>query len=132
MKLPERIGPEDFTEADVKRLLDACASDSYGMQFKDLLARLGQNLMAAYRWQGDFRGVMIVKVNLYPGGKEMYIWHLYGRGFLKHIAAVREATRELARGLGCRWVGASTKDPRLTKFYSKLADDVTHNYRMEA
>lgn len=128
----KRIGLEELTKEDVSAILDRCAKDDYGWAFKNVLAAVSNQTFGLFRWSGDFNGLMIVKINAYPGGKEMYIWHLFGNGFLKNIEEVRRLTKALAKRLGCRWVGAAARRKGLKQIYSRLADTVTLDFRMEA
>lgn len=127
----KRIGLDGLTRADVEALLTRCADDPYGWEFKDVLEALRESRFAAYRWSGDFNGLMLVKVNAYPGGKELYLWHLSGKGFIKNMAAVHARTVELARSLGCRWMSTSAQRRGLQKFYARFAQRESLDYMME-
>lgn len=126
-----RLQVEELEPPEQQALLHQCAEDGLGYQLHNIFDYLNAGTMAAYRWTGNFNGLTLIRVHTHPGGNELFVWHLSGRGFLEHIVEVRNLLKRMAREHDCKWVSAEARSMYLAKQYAKLSKMTTVSFRME-
>jgi len=109
----ERVGVKDLTEGDLKKIIKITSLHPFGYNASDVMK--AEMLGLKQIWRFD-KGLLITMISSHPGGKELLVWGLAGRGVFK--PGFKEACWELARKLNCRWISAGTTGAPQARLYA--------------
>lgn len=111
----------ELTVSDLKNIHKAALASYYGHEGKHLLPWIVDGRMTVWRGEGDGADFVILTVtNDYPGGKELYVWSLAGKGYIEHLPSCYERLKEYAEGLGCRWISGYIDRRGFARIYKNI------------
>ena len=107
-----QIWVDRLDKNDVQALLAIEKSCYYGHTVDWILDRVTNFELALWRGKGtkiDF--LLLTQLRNYPGGKELFLWGVGGKGYLRSAAVVIPKLISYAKSNACRWLtGISARD----------------------
>lgn len=113
------LTPEDVTETDVKWLIKSIHPHYTGETAETLFDLFLNNRAGILRVHPE--GIMTFKVFTHPGGKELRMHTMAGRGIMKNFKEVKKEIHELAKSLECSvitWFAGDRKTERMYEIHS--------------
>lgn len=115
-----RVLPEDMSDGDLAWLAKVCGVSYTGVTPEGLLPELVAGTLAMWRVNGGAAGVVLTQILQHPGGRELYMWGMAGKGIIENIETIYDGLKAYGASQGCRWVGGRALRPGLTRVYEKL------------
>ncbi len=105
----KQIWLDEITDETLSALDKAVRMSYYGHRLKDLIPEIAE--LRVQLWQGQSSSglfVYLTKLRSYPEGKELELWAVGGRGWVKHYKKIHARVEAFAQAEGCRWISYST------------------------
>ena len=113
----EPVQPAALSDDDLRHLQQAATVGPYGYTAQWVIEQVAQGRMHLVRWPG---GLMILELRAHPGGKELFIWSLAGKGYFTNVGKIYQDLEMLARVEDCRWISGFVLRPGFKRIYSRL------------
>ena len=119
MSTMEIIPPALLDAEDLGWLKHATTGCFAGVGPGVILPQVVQGNAQLWRFCGERgRGVVVTQMRDYPGGRELYIWQLGGKGVLREIDYIYGVLLDFAKQNYCVWIrGLAT--PGLARVYER-------------
>ena len=118
-----QVAVEDLNEQDLLWIASACEDCYYGYTPKDIFAETITGHFQLWKF-GDAEehctGIMITRLDEYPAGKELWIWGVAGRGYVRNFPVIRQTIMNFAKASKCKWVSGMATLPRLETLYNEM------------
>ena len=127
-----RVPPEAVQESDLRYLQKAVNLEYNGMTLEDLFEQLAGGWLGIWRLEGEAQGIIAWKLLKHPGGLELFIWAVVGKGYIKAFPEIFEQVKAEANRMGCRWIAGDTRSRALDKVYAFTgAKEISKHFVME-
>ena len=101
----------------LKKVADILPCDYNGV---DLVRMIAARELFLFRFQEKCQGLILVEIRKHPGGSELYIFALVGKGLLKNSKEIHQEIMNMAKAANCRWVGGIAIRKGLQVLYEKV------------
>lgn len=128
-----RIEYDALTDEDLAGIMRICKLNPLGDKPADVIRKIaGQNL-SFWRLRKDDADVrLILEIRVHPGGNELLIFGLFGRGLLRHVPECLAFCKLVANKYFCVRITGEVYSKGLMKLYEKLgAKPVFTKYILE-
>lgn len=125
----KRIGVRDVDKIDLKHWKRAVEEGYYGHKVEDLIMDVAQGVLQLWRGRGEgFEVILLTQMFKHPAGKELKIWSLAGKGYVKNLGLIHDTLVEYAKEQGCRWLSGETKSRGFDRVYERFNPDLTSKF----
>lgn len=119
-KIVQPLAVEEITEEDLHWFSVAAQSSPYGHTGDWVLEQVAEKFLIALRIPNI--GIVLIQILEHPGGKELYIWGLAGKGIFEKTAEIYDDLRFIAKVHDCEWIGATTARRGVGRVYERLLE----------
>lgn len=121
---------EGFSGKHALWLAKACKAGVYGYTPQMILDCVAQGQMQLWSMDGE-RGIVITLVTIHPGGKELLVWGLAGKGVILN-GSLGEELKRVGGILNCKWVCGYLPSSSIERLYKKFGGKkISTLYRAE-
>lgn len=117
----EQIWLDKLDETSMKALQKAVKASYYDYRVEDILKFISDFKMQLWRGQHqDETFILVTQVIQHPNGKELQIWSVGGKGYVKQVNRVYEKLEAFAQAEGCKWISGQIEDARFERVYKRF------------
>lgn len=110
-----RIGAEDLSDNEIGLMLKVTELSPFGYTPKDIIKAVQWDSKQLWRFD---EGLMITCVFTHPGGRQLEVWGLAGRGVFRE--GFKADCWQLAKDLNCKWISAGAAGEGQARLYAKV------------
>ena len=116
-----KVQPADLTSRDLYWLQRCCRRTHTGMQPKHIIKDAIDGKLTMWRIvaEDEVEGIAIFQINDIPSGRELVVWNIAGRGIIKALHPIKEATSQYAQANSCNFLRSEVTSPALADIYLK-------------
>lgn len=117
----ERVQLHSVSEEDLLWLIKACEANWTGISPEEIINEAMQDRVQIWRIAGRATGLVLTRTNRLPGGLELEVVGLAGRGiFPGQAGPIWADLLTLKKHWRCRWLTSHNVHPVLDRFYERL------------
>jgi hypothetical protein len=120
VKLRE-LEPSDVTEEYWERIASALKKDYFGQTLDGVILALNKGLLRLWHLEGTDVDVLVVwSVQIWPRGRELFLWLVAGKGWIKKFDEILSLLEALAFAENCTMIGGYARGMLSPKFYKRF------------
>lgn len=117
----EQIWLDKITDADLICLQKAVEVCYTGHRVEDVLRGLSRFELQLWRGiNGPDTFSIITRIVQYPGGKQLEVWSIGGKGYVRSVEQVYGRLKEFAKESSCRWFAVTIERKAFLKLYKRF------------
>lgn len=129
----EQIWIDKIDARDLTCLQIAVDVGIFGHRVEHILLEVEQHHMQL--WRGEYnseRFVVITQILSHPGGRELKIWSVGGKGYVKALDKTYTTLHAFAKKYQCRWITGLVKRKGFERLYARFKfKDLYRNWIVE-
>jgi hypothetical protein len=122
-----------LTDEDLKGILKVCKLNPRGLTPKEVVQRIAAQQLSFWRLREDDADVrLILEIRVHPGGNELFIFGVFGRGLFGKISTALEFCKLIANKYFCQEITGNVYSKGLAKLYEGIgAKPIYTKYMLE-
>lgn len=115
----KQIWIDELDEDSIKALEQAVKVNYFGYEVKHIIEEVAHLRMQLWLGKdGDKCYVVLTKLTTHPGGKELTLWSVGGRGYTKNLSEIYTTLKTFAMKENCRWMTGFVDRKGFSKLYT--------------
>lgn len=121
----KRMRFDELEASDLGLLIKAAETSRFGYKAAHLLEWIAHDKMQCWKGKGEgYHFLFLTMVNKHPGGNELEIWSLAGKGYVEKVPQIYEALKTFAKENECQWLTGFENRKAFSRIY-KVVEPVT-------
>ena len=118
----KQVWIDDLKDDDLILLDKAAKTSYYGHELKHIVEDIAHLRLQCWIGRGPrSHFALLTKLTTHPGGKELAIWCVAGKGYVRNLEGIYERLKEFAKAEGCRWLTGYVDRKGFGRLYARFA-----------